>query len=162
MSDPATPFGSAKAFEGKLDHVCLAVRKLAPAVAMLERTLGYKPRTAPVENTRQKVVVQFLSRPGSIDIKLIEPASLDSPLVEFIKKGGGGLHHLAFRTESVAVACEDLQSRGARIVTAPEPGEAFDETPIAFAFLGMGLNVELIETDERRSELGPEGLTPDP
>jgi methylmalonyl-CoA/ethylmalonyl-CoA epimerase len=144
----------------RLDHVCLAVRKLAPAAAMLERTLGYKPRTAPVENTRQKVVVQFLSRPGSIDIKLIEPASLDSPLVDFIKKGGGGLHHLAFRTDSVDAACEQLESHGARIVTAPEPGEAFDETPIAFAFLGMGLNVELIETDERRAELGAESLPP--
>lgn len=148
-------------FDGKLDHVCLAVRKIAPAAAMLEKTLGYKPRTAPVLNTRQKVLVQFLSRTGSIDIKLIEPASLDSPLVDFIKKGGGGLHHLAFRTESVDAACADLQSRGARIVTPPEPGEAFDETPIAFAFLGMGLNVELIETDERRSELGAEGLPPE-
>jgi methylmalonyl-CoA/ethylmalonyl-CoA epimerase len=147
-------------FEGKLDHVCVAVRKLAPAVAMLERTLGYRPRTAPVENTRQKVVVQFLSRPGSIDIKLIEPASADSPLVDFIKKGGGGLHHLAFRTDSVDAACEELKSNGARILTAPEPGEAFDETPIAFAFLGMGLNVELIETDERRAELGAESLPP--
>lgn len=154
MSEPSQPF------EGKLDHVCLAVRKLAPAAAMLERTLGYKPRTAPVANTRQKVNVQFMSRPGSIDIKLIEPAALDSPLVDFIKKGGGGLHHLAFRTESVEAATEELKSRGARIVTAPEPGEAFDETPIAFAFLGMGLNVELIETDERRAELGAEGLAP--
>lgn len=159
MSDAAQPSGPPP-FDGRLDHVCLAVRKIAPAAAMLEKTLGYKPRTAPVENTRQKVVVQFLSRAGSIDIKLIEPASLDSPLVEFLKKGGGGLHHLAFRTESVDAACADLQSRGARILTAPEPGEAFDETPIAFAFLGMGLNVELIETDERRNELGAEGRSP--
>ena len=94
-------------------------------------------------------------------IKLIEPASLDSPLVEFIKRGGGGLHHLAFRTDSVEAGCKDLQARGARIVAEPQPGEAFDETPIAFAFLGMGLNAELIETDERRSELNGEGLTPE-
>ena len=130
------------------------------AAAATAGSAGLARPTTPKAGGASKVVVQFLSRPGSIDIKLIEPASLDSPLVEFIKKGGGGLHHLAFRTESVEAACEDLQSRDARIVTAPEPGEAFDETPIAFAFLGMGLNVELIETDERRSELGPEGLPP--
>jgi len=137
----------------KLDHVCLAVRKLAPARAMFEKMFGYVARTEPVVNTRQQVVVQFLRKPGSIDIKLIEPAGLDSPLVEFIKRSGGGLHHLAFRTQSVAAAVADVEGKGAKIVTHPQPGEAFADADIAFAFVGMGLNVELIDTDERRSEL---------
>jgi methylmalonyl-CoA/ethylmalonyl-CoA epimerase len=136
----------------RLDHVCLAVRQLAPARAMLERMFGYRARTEPVENTRQQVVVQFMSKPGSIDIKLIEPASLASPLVEFLKKSGGGLHHLAFRTESVKDGAADLAAKGARIIAQPQPGEAFDEADIAFAFTGLGLNVELIDTDKRRSE----------
>ena len=136
----------------RLDHVCLAVRKLAPARAMLEKMLGYRARTEPVENTRQQVVVQFMSKPGSIDIKLIEPASMESPLVEFLKRSGGGLHHLAFRTGSVTDAVADLAAKGARIVAPPEPGEAFDDAAIAFAFLGQGLNAELIDTDRRRDE----------
>jgi methylmalonyl-CoA/ethylmalonyl-CoA epimerase len=137
----------------KLDHVCIAVRKLAPARAMLEKMFGYTARTEPVENTRQQVVVQFLRKQGSIDIKLIEPSSLSSPLVEFLKRGGGGLHHLAFRTDSVADAVVDVASKGAKILAAPQPGEAFDDAQIAFAFAGMGLNFELIDTDERRSEI---------
>jgi methylmalonyl-CoA/ethylmalonyl-CoA epimerase len=137
----------------RLDHVCLAVRKLGPARSQLERMLGYRARTEPVENTRQQVIVQFMSRPGSIDIKLIEPSSPQSPLVDFIKRGGGGLHHLAFRTDSVPDALADLASNGARIVAAPEPGEAFDDGLIAFAFLGSGLNVELVDTDARRGEI---------
>jgi methylmalonyl-CoA/ethylmalonyl-CoA epimerase len=137
-----------------LDHVCLAVRSLAPACALLERMLGYTARTAPVENTRQQVRVQFMSKPGSIDIKLIEPSSLQSPLVDFIRRGGGGLHHLAFKTESVVRGVEDLQGKGARVVAPAEPGEAFEDSLIAFAFLGAGLNVELIETDARRDERG--------
>jgi methylmalonyl-CoA/ethylmalonyl-CoA epimerase len=136
----------------KLDHICLAVRQLAPARAMLQRMFGYRPRTEPVENTRQQVVVQFMSKPGSVDIKLIAPASVASPLVDFLKSGGGGLHHVAFRTESVRDGVADLESKGARIIAQPQPGEAFDEAEIAFAFTGLGLNVELIDTDERRSE----------
>ena len=136
-----------------LDHVCLAVRKLGIAREMLGRTLGYHPRTEPVENTRQQVLVQFLSKKGSIDIKLIEPSNPGSPLVDFIKRSGGGLHHLAFRTDSVEGAVMDLTLRGAKIITAPQPGEAFDEQLIAFAFVGAGLNVELIDTDLRRAEL---------
>lgn len=134
-----------------LDHVCLAVRKIAPARAVLERTLGYTARTEPVLNTRQQVVVQFMQKAGSLDIKLIEPAGLDSPLVDFIKRSGGGLHHLAFKTETVADGVADLASKGAKTVTAPQPGEAFDEHQIAFTFLGAGLNVELIDTDARRN-----------
>jgi methylmalonyl-CoA/ethylmalonyl-CoA epimerase len=138
----------------QLDHVCLAVRKLAPARQLLEKFLGYRARTEPVENTRQQVTVQFLSKPGSIDIKLIEPSSPQSPLVEFVARGGGGLHHLAFRTGSVSSAVAQLQNQGARILAPPASGEAFDDHLIAFAFLGAGLNVELIDTDARRSELG--------
>jgi methylmalonyl-CoA/ethylmalonyl-CoA epimerase len=136
----------------QLDHVCLAVRQIAPARAMLEKMLGYQARTEPVLNTRQQVVVQFMSKAGSIDIKLIEPASLESPLVEFLKRSGGGLHHLAFRTESVNAAVEELGGKGAKIVTAPQPGEAFANADIAFAFLGFGLNAELIDTDARAAE----------
>jgi methylmalonyl-CoA/ethylmalonyl-CoA epimerase len=136
-----------------LDHVCLAVKSIANARATLARTLGYEPRTSPVENTRQRVIVQFLHKPGSLDIKLIEPSDPDSPLFEFLRRTGGGLHHLAFRTDSVPEACRDLAERGARIIGRPEPGEAFDDGLIAFAFLGAGLYIELIDTDARRDEL---------
>jgi methylmalonyl-CoA/ethylmalonyl-CoA epimerase len=153
VDQPALPEGRGVSTpDYKLDHVCLAVRKIAPARAMLEKMFGYVARTEPVENTRQQVIVQFLKKEGSIDIKLIEPSNLESPLVEFLKKGGGGLHHLAFRTESVTAGVADLAAKGAKIVTPPQPGEAFDEHDIAFAFVGMGLNAELIDTDERRSE----------
>lgn len=139
----------------QLDHVCLAVRRLDTAREILERTFGYVARTSPVENTRQKVRVQFLRKPGSIDLKLIEPCSADSPLVDFIKTRGGGLHHLAFKTESVPDGLAHLERKGLRIVTPPEPGEAFDEALIAFGLLGIGLNVELIDTEARRGELPP-------
>jgi methylmalonyl-CoA/ethylmalonyl-CoA epimerase len=137
--------------DAQLDHVCLAVRRIDAAAKILERTLGYKPRTNPVENTRQQVIVQFLSKPGSLDIKLIQPSCLESPLTDFIKRSGGGLHHIAFKTPSVQKAVEEVEQRGAKIVAAPAPGEAFDDSLIAFAFLGAGLNVEFIETDARRN-----------
>jgi len=148
MTDPQ----AADAPDYRLDHVCLAVRKIAPARAMLEKMLGYTARTEVVTNTRQQVNVQFMRKAGSLDIKLIEPSSLASPLVDFIKERGGGLHHLAFKTRAVAAGVQDLESKGARVLAAAQPGEAFDDADIAFAFLGAGLNIELIDTDQRRLE----------
>jgi len=80
-----------------LDHICIAVRKIDPARKKLCSLLGYTVRTEKITNTSQEVIVQFLHKLGSIDLKLIEPSGPTSPLIEFVKKGGG-LHHLCFHT----------------------------------------------------------------
>ncbi len=137
----------------ELDHICHAVRKIDAASSVLTRFLGYQPKTEKVENTRQQVVVQFFSKPGALDIKLIEPSNRDSPLVAFLKKGEG-LHHLGYKVDDVSESLETLKAQGARITAEPQPGEAFDEELIAFAYLGSGLSVELIDTDKRRNLIG--------
>lgn len=136
----------------QLDHVCIAVRSIDAAIARLQPILGYAPRTERVTNTRQKVNVVFLSKPGSIDIKLIEPAGDDSPLWASLRKGEG-LHHLCFRTDDTTRQLELLSERGLRVLAPPAPGEAFGDHMIAFGYAGCGLNIELIDTDERRGVL---------
>lgn len=137
----------------KLDHVCIAVRSIDAAVARLAPLLGYVQRTGRVTNTRQKVNVVFLSKQGSIDLKLIEPSGEDSPLWVSLRKGEG-LHHLCFRANDTEAALAQLSERGLRVLSPPAPGEAFNDHPIAFGYAGCGLNIELIDTDERRAALG--------
>jgi len=136
----------------QLDHVCIAVRSIDAAVARLCPLLGYAPRTRKVTNTRQKVNVQFLSREGSLDLKLIEPSCEDSPLWQSLRKGEG-LHHICFRTDDTAGTMKELEGKGLRVLAPPAPGEAFDDGLIAFGFAGCGLNIELIDTDRRRDEV---------
>lgn len=133
-----------------IDHVAIAVRSIEAAATRLSALTGYQPRTAVVTNTRQKVNVLFLAKPGSIDIKLIEPSGDDSPLLGFLKRGEG-LHHVAFKVPDVGEACDTLAGQGVRILAAPAPGEAFDDHLIAFSYLGFGVNAELIDTDARRA-----------
>ena len=134
----------------QIDHVCLAVRSIATASKSMFRLFGYKAKTEIVTNSRQQVNVQFLQKDNSLDIKLIEPSSKESPLCEFLKKGGG-LHHICFKVDDVNSAIVPLQENGARLISGPEPGEAFDDELIAFLFTGFGLNFEVIDTDKRRS-----------
>ena len=136
----------------QIDHVAVAVRSVEAAADRLCALLGYARKTAAVTNTRQKVNVLFLGKEGSLDIKLIEPSADDSPLWDFVRKGGG-LHHLCLRVPDVGDACVDLTQRGARVIASPAPGEAFDDHAIAFLYLGLGMNVEVIDTDARRSRL---------
>jgi methylmalonyl-CoA/ethylmalonyl-CoA epimerase len=137
----------------QIDHIGVAVRSIDAAVESLHRLFGYRPKTTKVTNTRQQVNVVFLSKEGSLDIKLIEPSKPDSPLWDFVRKGGG-LHHLCFKVPDVQTCCADLKSKGARVLAHPAPGEAFDDHLISFLYVGQGLNVELIDTDERRNLFG--------
>lgn len=134
----------------QIDHIAIAVRSLDQAAERLCSLLGYRRRTTPVANSRQKVNVLFLDKPGSLEIKLIEPSSDDSPLWASLKRGEG-LHHLCLKVDDVQQACTALSAEGVRIISKPAPGEAFDDHLIAFLYMGHGLNVELVDTDARRN-----------
>lgn len=136
----------------RIDHVCVAVRSIDKSVPRLCQLLGFSAKTGKVTNTRQQVNVLFLQRPGSIDIKLIEPSGEESPLWQFLKRGEG-LHHLCFKVDDVRTQLVDLEKLGLRVLAQPAPGEAFDDGLIAFGYAGAGLNVELIDTDRRRNLL---------
>ena len=101
-----------------------------------------------VTNTRQKVRVVFLAKRGSLQVKLIEPTDATSP-IHALAQRGGGLHHLCFRCDSVDAEVARLQALGLRILTPPQPGEAFEDEGIAFVNVGDGLSIELIDTEQR-------------
>ena len=135
-----------------IDHVAIAVRSVDTAADKLCALFGYARKTAKVTNTRQRVNVLFLGKTASLDLKLIEPSDAESPLWDFVRKGGG-LHHLCFKVHDVEGACAALATNGARVIAPPAPGEAFEDHLIAFLFAGHGLNVEVIDTDARRDRV---------
>ncbi len=139
----------------QIDHVAIAVRSVEKAADKLCELTGYRRKTEKVTNTRHRVNVLFLEKEASLDIKLIEPSDGESPLWDFVKKGGG-LHHVCFKVADVSALCDALKAQGVRLLSEPAPGEAFDDGLIAFCYLGFGLNAELIDTDARRRRItGP-------
>jgi methylmalonyl-CoA/ethylmalonyl-CoA epimerase len=134
-----------------VDHLGIVVRSLEEGIQHWERLFGYHRSSSIVTNTRQKVRVVFLSKPDSLTIKLIAPSEPASPISAFARKGGG-LHHLCFRCDDLKSGIPALQEKGARLIVAPQPGEAFKNKDIAF-FLAGNLNVELIDTAEKEGYL---------
>jgi len=133
-----------------IDHICIAVRSIDKSIENICKLLGYTIKTKKVTNYIQDVNVQFIKKIDSIDIKLIEPASKNSNLINFLKTKGEGLHHICLLTQDVNDTASTLVENGARLITKPQLGEAFNDNLIAFLYLGNGLNVELIDTIERR------------
>lgn len=135
-----------------IDHIGIVVRSLKKGIEQWEKHFGYQQMTEVVENTRQKVNVVFLCKKDSLTIKLIEPTDKSSPVFETAKKSAG-LHHLCFKCDDMNSEIERLSSEKLRLLTPPEPGEAFENENIAF-FLGkQGLNIELIATDKRANRI---------
>jgi methylmalonyl-CoA/ethylmalonyl-CoA epimerase len=132
-----------------IDHAGIVVRSLEEGIQQWSDLFGYKKNSDIVTNTRQKVRVVFLSKKGSLSIKLVEPSEPASPVFLFARKGGG-LHHLCFRCESLKVQIPLLEANGAKFLVPPEPGEAFKNHDIAFFLAKNNLNVELIDTKEKQ------------
>lgn len=135
-----------------IDHIGIVVKSLEQGIEYWENVFGYKQMTEIVINTRQKVKVVFLKKENSLLIKLIEPTDETSPIYRISRKGGG-LHHLAFRCEEINEEISRLKSLGLRVITNPEPGEAFENNQIAFLLGNQTLNIELIDTDKKASKI---------
>jgi methylmalonyl-CoA/ethylmalonyl-CoA epimerase len=139
-----------------IDHIGVVVRSLEEGMEQWVSLFGYVKASDPILNTRQKVRVVFMSKPDSLPVKLIEPADPASPVAAFARKGGG-LHHLCFKCDNLALTVPLLQQKGAVLMVRPEPGEAFGNHPIAFLMAKNNLNVELIDTDHKQGCGPPSG-----
>ncbi len=132
----------------KIDHIGIAVKDLNKAIKYWTEIFDYKQMTEIVKNTRQKVWVVFMHKRDSMPVKLISPVDKTSSIYRFAKRGGG-VHHLCFNCGDLEKKLEHLRELGLRILTKPEPGEAFQGENIAFLHAHHLGNMELIDTEKR-------------
>lgn len=135
-----------------IDHLGIVVKSIDEGIKYWQQVFGYTQMTEVVINTRQKVKVVFLSKENSLLVKLIEPTDETSPVFRTARKGGG-LHHLGFKCKNINEEITRLKSFGLRVITNPQPGEAFENNQIAFLLGNQALNIELIDTDKKAREI---------
>jgi len=132
----------------KIDHICFAVKNLQEGIAYWVRVFEYKQMTEIIENSLQKVKVVFLKKDDSLLVKLIEPVEGNQSLINFVNRGGG-FHHICFKCSDIDEKIVELNEEGLITLVSPQPGEAFNNNKIAFLLARYGLNIELIDTDEK-------------
>ena len=131
-----------------IDHLGVVVKSVEEGINHWEDVFGYRQMTDVVINSRQKVKVVFMSKEQSTTVKLIEPVDETSPAFRMAQRGGG-LHHICFKCDNIDRELGHLTHMGLRVLSKPEPGEAFENENIAFIFAKQGLNIELIDTDKK-------------
>jgi LAO/AO transport system kinase len=129
-----------------IDHLGVAVKSLAEAIAFYE-SLGL--RVAHRETvTKEKVNVAMLptgTTGNAARIELLEPATEDSPISNFLQKRGPGLHHIALRVPDLGAALERLRASGARLLNEPRTGAGGHSYVFVHPASTGGVLLELIQ-----------------
>ncbi len=102
----------------KIEHIGIAVKSIEEALKYYENILGLKCY-AIEEVQDQKVKTAFL-KIGETKLELLEATSSESPIAKFIEKRGEGIHHIAFETDKIEEALNEIKNEGIRLI---------DETP---------------------------------
>ncbi|HOJ43833.1 MAG TPA: VOC family protein [Syntrophorhabdaceae bacterium] len=139
----------------RLNHIGLIVKDI-DEYKRLFSAIGLDNVTIPACDTTQKVKGIFvdLGFDNQAHIEILEPIDETSPVINFLRKRGGGLHHLCFEVEDIEQKSEELVKKGFKMVCPVVDCFAYDEnfqrkcsqpTRIAFFMLSDRLLIELLE-----------------
>ncbi|MEN6617539.1 MAG: VOC family protein [Syntrophorhabdus sp.] len=139
----------------KLDHIGFVVEKIEDFADIL-RSMGFSELTRPVPDYNKNVNASFtpIGEKDEMYLEILEPRGDNSAISNFLKKTGGGLHHLCFEVGDIANVSAQLEKKGFKMVSAPTDCTAYDEnlgrscsssTKISFFLLPGRLLIELLE-----------------
>ncbi|MFW9264865.1 4-hydroxyphenylpyruvate dioxygenase [Nostoc sp. CALU 546] len=108
-----------------IDHVVLnvAVGELERAVAWYENILDFQPQQAfKIKTNRSALHSQvMISRNGSVQLPINEPASRNSQIQEFLDVNqGAGIQHIALRTTNLVSAIAKFRASGLSLLSVPQ------------------------------------------
>ncbi len=127
-----------------IDHIGIAVNNLELA-SVPYQVLGFQVvgHDELVEN--QHVMVRAFQAGESL-IELLAPTSTRSPIAGFLEKRGQGMHHVAFRVESLEHEIARLELEGAQLISSiPRAGRAGTRVVFLKPSWGQGVLMELVE-----------------
>jgi methylmalonyl-CoA/ethylmalonyl-CoA epimerase len=144
LEDGAT--GSRASEDTRLHHVGFVVSSILDEIESFASSVGASWDGRIFRDPIQKVGVAFLktSRPTDALIELVEPAGDRSPVLKFLKNGGG-LHHLCYEVEDLDLHLELIHPKGAVVVRRPLPAVAFENRRIAWVLTKQKLLMEFLE-----------------
>ena len=139
----------------KLEHIGFVVEKIEEFARVL-KAIGFDDMTSPVADRNNNVYASFVPIGGNDDVYLevLEPVDDTSVVSGFLKRTGGGLHHLCFEVDDIEKASKELNGLGFKMVSGPALCPAYDEnlgracegvTRISFFLLPNRLLIELLE-----------------
>jgi methylmalonyl-CoA/ethylmalonyl-CoA epimerase len=130
----------------KIDHIGIAVESIEKSLKFYEENLQLKCTNVEYIES-QRVMVAFLPL-GESEIELLEGTDETSTIKKFIEKRGQGIHHIAFKVDSLEEEITKLKALGLTFIN-ENPSYGAGGAKIAFLHPKStgGVLVELCERE---------------
>ncbi len=112
-----------------VDHVGVAVESIDAALALYRDALGMP--LVHREIVEEQGVDAALLDVGDGHVELLEPLNPDTAVGKFLARRGPGLHHVAYRVESVQETLQALSAAGVRLID-EQPRTGIRGSQVAF------------------------------
>lgn len=134
---------------------------LERAIPGFQRSTGAEWDGRVWDDPLQRVRVAFLRVAGSpVQMELVAPLTAplieDSPVKQFLERGGG-LHHLCYEVAELDECLAAMRAAGNLMLHAPVPAIAFENRRIAWVMTREKLLVELVEAASGEVSCGDVG-----
>lgn len=139
-----------------MDHIALAVKDLESSLAFWQRLFGLKASPIEVLAERGVRVVRLEPDRGAA-LELVSPLREDSPVSNFLRERGEGVHHLCLEVRELEAAMDELRAKGAEFLQG-RPQRGAEGSLIAFLHPRScgGVLVELREV-RKKEDIRPKG-----
>lgn len=132
---------------GAIDHVGIAVEDVDAAATLYKDRFGMREQHR--ETVEEQGVHAVLLEVGDSHIELIAPIGPEAGVARFLEKYGPGMHHVAYRTDDIDTALEQLRAAGMRLID-DEPRTGIRGSRVAFVHPKStgGVLTEVVEPAE--------------
>ncbi len=127
-------------------HIGFVVASIENSIQGFSQSLQAEWDGKIFHDPNQVVKVTFLrsKQAGNPVVELVEPAGETSPVIPFLKRGGG-LHHLCYEVDELEEQLGVSRAQGAIVVRPPLLAVAFDGRRIAWVYTKSKLLLEYLE-----------------
>jgi len=131
-----------------LHHLGCVVRSISAVADAFAASISASWDGQIIHDPLQRVRVTFFKPvdPRNPVYELVEPAGANSPVNNFVKKGGG-LHHVCYEIDDLEAGLEEARGTGFVMVSPPKPAVAFGGRRIAWICSKNRLLIEFLERD---------------
>jgi methylmalonyl-CoA epimerase len=112
-----------------IDHVGVAVEDIDAALALYQNALQLP--LVHRETVEEQGVDAALLDVGDSHVELLQPLGPDTAVGKFLARRGPGLHHVAYRVESISDTLDALRAAGIRLID-EQPRTGIRRSRVAF------------------------------
>ncbi|OGF61985.1 MAG: methylmalonyl-CoA epimerase [Candidatus Fischerbacteria bacterium RBG_13_37_8] len=118
----------------RIDHIAIAFEDARDIAILWEQVLGFQLESEEIleENGVKVYIIKLKAEVGNSPvIEMLEPLGENSPINNFLKKKGKGIHHICFETLDIESDMQELRSKNIKLLN-ETPRRGAHNTLIAF------------------------------